>query len=144
MHGLYSLGVIRIIVEIGINSYYTLGFIDGQLNVTNNLNISYTYHKHVDGEGNIANKEYLAILGGCYTKYSAVSESISVCVNECSYDSDRRQWNSWGNCPRCGRIWTGVQSSTGVWVSHSHNIGYYYLLNCGKTTDTVESATIIY
>ena len=137
--------VIRIILFWCINSYYALGHADGLAQALDNLDVTYIYHEHIDANGDVVTgKDYLSTNGGCYTKYGAVSETISLRVDECSYDSELKHWNSWGNCPQCGRIWTGVNSSTGIYVSHTHSIGYYYLLNCGKTTESIESVIVNY
>ena len=109
-----------------------------------NLQVSYTYHQHTDNNGNVTNSNYLTASGGCYTRYADVNETIQVVVTSCKFDPGADQWNSWGNCYRCGEIWTGPNDSTGVVVNHTHSLGKYYLRNCGKTTETIESATIIY
>ena len=109
-----------------------------------NLQVSYTYHQHTDNNGNVTNSNYLTTSGGCYTRYADVNETIQIVVGSCAYDPDEEHWNSWGNCYKCGSVYTGWYSSTGAVVNHTHSIGKYYWRNCGKTEETIESATIIY
>ena len=82
--------------------------------------------------------------GGCYTKYEAVKETISIKVASEAYDDEREQWNCWGICYLCGEVWLGADIRLNDYTTHTHTLGNYYLLSCGKTTDTIETATIIY
>ena len=111
------------------------------------MNIQYSYHEHKDGNGNvIVDEEYLSTQGGCFTNYNNVNETIKVKCTESNYESGERVWNSWGNCPKCGKVYLSAAASSvvGREFNHTHSLGKYYLRNCGKTTDTIESATIIY
>lgn len=106
----------------------------------------YNYHEHNDGNGNIINDDYIATSGGCYTNNKDVYETVSILCTSTYYYAPENAWNCFGNCTRCGEVYLTVASSNlyGQYLNHTHSIGKYYWLNCGKTTDTIESATIIY
>ena len=142
-------------IEINTNSYYANGFIAGQQNIYDNLNISYTYHKHVDGAGNEQSDDYQASTsGGCFTKENIVyTTTTGPCGNRlfqngttAIYDDVAHEWitvNKY-DCPTHG--YQGVDSGNcTVQCTKQVDTGKrYYNLNCGKTTDSIDSATITY
>lgn len=113
------------------------------------MNIQYTYHVHKNGDGNITDVEYLTNSGGCYTKKQERKETTSVVVTR-SWLGEGNNYNIWGNCSKCsGEVYLGTYpgewgNPVGKYISHTHSLGYFYYHGCGKTTDTIESATIIY
>ena len=113
-----------------------------------NLNIIYTYHTHKDGEGNVINAEYLASSGGCYTNEKEIKETVSVYITKTEYAAHVQSYMCYGTCSRCGYVSVSptVFQQDPIYTNgkHTHSLGYYYYLGCGKTADTIESATIIY
>lgn len=126
-------------------AYYNLGYTDG-ISKINNSSIKYIYHQHKDKDGNVVTASTMSSYGGCYTNRQPVNETIQVRRSRVAYDPGCNQDNSWGNCPRCGEIYTGWKRPGNSWdsdyVSHTHTIGYAYGIGCGKSTSTIESAVI--
>lgn len=140
-------------------AYYAQGWVDGKQDSMDNLNIVYTYHVHEGSAGVTAN--------GCYTT-PIYHSHISTCYSEekTCYATpseryiDGRTWIGYDHSA-CGASWDGVDWKDG---SSGYNSSYNayshtyknlicnktnstiddYVLGCGKTEDTIESATIIY
>lgn len=129
--------------EIGINSYYAEGYSKGAADALNKTNIQYTYHTHEDscyktcvvssststGKGNLGkcprcggggNGE-LFDMETTYYRHSICGKTLS--VSKCY-------------CGGCG-IWFGQSAST-------NDISNHKVIGCGKTTSTIESATITF
>ena len=109
---------------------YAQGYVDGQQQVTQNLQISYTYHSH---EGNSDTGT------GCYN-IPVYHQHIS----SCGYS-----WSHFPSCPgddpntnRCPNNCSILNASYSCGKSTS--VIESYSLGCGKTTSTVETATITY
>ena len=130
-------------------AHYAQGFVDGQQDVTQNLNISYTYHVH-EGDASAS--------GGCYTK-AVMHSHTDACNGPCP--------GTWGSrvqtvvdgitfyiytCNTCGitKTTTSYDGVTGTncgattIVCGKTGRVESYGLSCGKTEQTIESATIIY
>ena len=135
--------------EKGINSYYSLsytkGYADG-LSQNQQANITYTYHKHTGSP---------SAEGGCYAGCTLISTTSAA----------KTDW--FGRCPNCGKhtwhqghtaytahfscgysqtyaayvicVSCGAGIHTGAGPDHK-----CYYLSCGKTENTIESATITY
>lgn len=105
----------------GYNEGYTQGIADG----LSKVNIQYTYHVH---EGNSS------AVGGCYGNCTGYSPVYCECWG----------WvgGSYG-CDNCHHA-LGMHGSGYCTGIVSNNPYTYIGLVCGKTTDTIESATIIY
>lgn len=126
--------------------YYTKGFLDGQKNITDNLQISYTYHTHT---GDSVNG------GGCYTTPNTVQSIISYetvtepCNNQTIETKTGDDGSVWDECSKCGGRFT--KGSIGTCY---YNITYQkpvmgevqqgWKAACGKTDGQIESATITY
>lgn len=127
-------------------TYRNLGFTEGLTSAMENIDIQYTYHEH-QGES-FTN-------GGCYTVPVYHSHTNS-CYSQCSgtiYSLNSTATQTQWRCNKCG--WQ-------AYIDNVHNTKYgdpckqnvisctsggtivSYSLGCGKTTDTVESATIIF
>lgn len=112
-----------------------------------NLEVQYTYHEHKDSAGNVTTEEYLSDSGGCYTQKQERKETTPILCSRNGYVASENAYNNWGYCSKCGgEVYLGPSGGNmyGKYISHTHSLGYYYYLGCGKTTDTIESATIIY
>lgn len=121
---------------IDTSGVYSQGYIDGQNNVTANLNISYKYHEH---SGNSS------VVGGCYGNVSGTR----TCGGRYYVYMNASGWIA--SCYSCGTNGVVGQSSqyaAEAWASGKScgaKVPYTSIgVVCGKTTDTIESATIIY
>ena len=152
-------GVIRINTSNYNNSYYNSGFIDGQQNIYDDLNISYTYHKHKDADGNEQSVEYQAsVSGGCFTKENIIYTTTTGPCGQQLYNAGATSiyndvTGEWltaynFNCPIHGHQRTeggGWSGNCTVQCTKEVDTGKrYYTINCGKTEDSIESATITY
>lgn len=131
------------------SSYYSQGWIDGQQNAVQNLDISYTYHSH-EGEA--------AAGTGCYTVpvyHTHEAACLGTTTSSCGCTTDKG-WHEVPNngapypaCDNCGHFYH--QSSP---CGYGTTVSYYkcgldqaiegYSLGCGKTEQTIETATIKY
>ena len=130
---------------------YAQGFIDGQQNVTQSLQISYTYHKHVDADGKQcdAHEEQLKS-GGCFTTPKHTYESYTYLCGG-TYNiirtGDGNHLGSAGNynCDNgCGNFSPFAGTRCTVQRTGTRIKSTSYTLSCGKTEQSVESATITY
>lgn len=126
--------------EQGYREGYTQGIADG----LSKVNVQYTYHVHAGTAGETAN--------GCYTN-PIMKQVISHYEDE-RYHPTVRDDDGDGeeHCPNCNiLVQTGgfgsktcfncyVTVKNPVYIS----VVDYYDLGCGKTEDTIETATIIY
>lgn len=128
-------------------SYYTAGYTDGLNGKLNGISISYVYHQHTGSASSGS---------GCYTK--GIHNHTSSCgikygthhvVNTDHYDGG----NVYRECIYCGMGgYVYDDWHTGDWgTCYSNQVGYScgsptnsYALGCGKTENTIESATIIF
>ena len=108
-------------------AYYAQGVVDGLVENLDNLEVQYTYHVH---SGDTING------GGCYS----TPNMVNVYCNTTVHDSS----NGTETCDRCGKFYSG---QVGFTITCNNVIGQTqdgYILGCGKSEETVESATIIY
>lgn len=123
-------------VEQGYRSGYTQGVADG----LSKVNIQYTYHEHIGSAGTTAN--------GCYTSASSTPQygthkeylpTGAINAYICQYCSCTMRYMNEAN-------YQWVTKATEKETCTKNIIGYNYIysLGCGKTTNTIESATIIY
>lgn len=109
------------------DAYYKQGFIDGQLSLYDKVNISYVYHEHMGD----------SISGGeCYTYVTPHHHNTS-----CYY-----YHGLWYHDYNCG---SGKDGSCeghpyGDLICGQAESDGGYALNCGKTTSTIESVTIVF
>ena len=139
---------------LNTSSYYDQGYRDGLAKAgdklaTGKAHIAYVYHQHKDASGTVRSSDYhSSVSGGCFTSYQPIDETIQVRRGRVAYDPGCNQDNSWGNCPRCGEIYTGWKRPGQSWdsdyVSHTHTIGYAYGVGCGKTNRTIKSGYIVW
>lgn len=121
-------------MENGYRQGYTEGVADG----LSKVNVVYTYHAH---EGNSS------AVGGCYGNKSEIRYNYTYC--SCP-DADDLYWPSWAGRPICGLCdhpsdtHSGTGSKCGAVTSQTPYTYNYIGLTCGKTEETIESATIIY
>ena len=155
------------IVGTGVDNdyFYDKGYAEGYAKVTN-ASISYTYHKHKDGSGNILTTFDTVYSntspGGCYRgnghNHTSTCTSREESYTEKCGGSVSRGDGGLGDggtrdvCNSCGKMWeagTGpsscyktVTKKRTVW-----NCGYptnIWVIGCGKTEQTIESATIVF
>ncbi len=130
-------------------SHYSQGWIDGQKNAIQNLNITYTYHTH-EGEA--------AAGTGCYTVpvyHSHINTCLGTTTNSCGCTTDRG-WHEVPNngspypaCDHCGHFYhqsspCGFGTTTSYYKCGLDQAIEGYSLGCGKTEQTIETATIKY
>lgn len=146
-------------------SYYNLGYLDGFNKVMDSATIEYQYHKHIDADGNpITASTTASISGGCLTSGSHVHENgcmstctvTATCTN--SYQGESGNWcntfeykhSSCGQGTTSGSSWQPY-SRKGQTFTDTHT--YYscnnlpintYSVGCGKTENSIDSATIIF
>lgn len=105
-------------------AHYAQGYIDGQKNVTDNLNITYHYHVH-QGDA--------SAIGGCYGNCTGYNPRYCGCPAWAWGDQ-------YGSCATCWHNHAGSVCNYTV----GHDPYTYIGQICGKTEDTIESATIVY
>lgn len=114
---------------------------------------------HVDQEGNEQNTDYQASSpGGCYTQENIVYMTQKVkcggsyeyvgttpCYND---ETGKTDYMPTYRCKECGDTkvtnnfdWANCSALVNKQVDSGKR---YYTLNCGKTTDSIETATIIF
>lgn len=109
---------------------YAQGFIDGQQSVTGNLNISYTYHSHVGD--NTAE-------GGCYGNKTGTTPVYC----DCHFFFYEVREDGGQYCGNCGHG-PDAHDGNGCKGIRTYQSYTYIDLICGKTEQTIESATITY
>ena len=118
-------------MENGYLEGYTQGVADG----LSKVNVQYTYHVH-EGDS--------SAVGGCYGNKSEIRYNYTYC--NCTEVPDV-YWPSWSDNPLCSEC-DHPQHKDGVKCGRQTSktpYTYNYIgLTCGKTEDTIESATIIY
>lgn len=136
-------------------AYYTQGFIDGQQNIYDNLQVEYTFHKHEGSPGSVAN--------GCYFyPIYHQHDTSSPCYVPAQWSSNYQHMgadpvNPGNEVYRCRSCGTYMYARTGTNpAAHKCRDAYYncgktpggtidsYTLGCNKTEETVESVTIKY
>ena len=129
-------------------AYYAQGVIDGLAQIMDNLNIQYTYHTHI-GDTNIG--------GECYMKnphtHSTYCYPAVNCNRKSSEHPDKPGW--WyflGNCSNGHQVTILELGYLGGGIGYCSRCSFIcgidtsdtYVTSCGKTEETIESATIIY
>lgn len=135
------------------NAYYKQGFIDGQLSIYDKVSISYVYHVHTGTP---------YVNGGCITAWHTHDNNCASHKGErCGASLSEIQHIGWVNEGDGGRLYCKWMCSNGhiMDLPHDHqghcneaptiyDCGDYPLnrwsYNCGKTTSTIESATIVF
>ena len=140
-----------------------MGYTIGLAESLKNASIKYTYHKHVDGKNNEVSGTTIYSLtnpGGCYVAKGHTHNKTGNCstatgtrtdrvpVGTCSCATSHSEYG--GSCGHGdhGCVRCGVQIYGDKTVSYS----YYtcgeptntWILGCGKTDKTIESATITF
>lgn len=134
--------------------YYNLGWIAGQQDLKDNIDISYTYHVH---DGNEENG------GACYKpvykQHTHVSSCYKTVDSTCQCGAYAGRWYSDTDfrCEVCGHAGHGPSGICGAWTKSTSIICgktagqryedegiESYTLCCGKTPDTPETATITF
>lgn len=146
----------RLIVGTGADNraFYEKGYLDGFEKSTNSASIEYTYHQHTGSSSGG---------GGCYTAgYHVHTDACpkgtcTVYVDCTSTHSDGGSYHNFYTYEHrdCGEGWSAGED----WQNHSRQGSWtqtheYYICNnspinrynlgCGKTTSTIESATIVF
>lgn len=159
--------VIRIIVEKQNNSYYTSGYADGYANNLENVSIEYTYHKHVDCNGNASSATIYSTTnpGGCYVSSGHTHNATGTCPTHTTTTSTycgswklveitEEGWHMY-QCTGCNskRLQT-TANSDGGWGYGTHYVDTSntvydcgspvntWIIGCGKSETSIESAII--
>lgn len=139
------------------NKAYTQGIADG----LSKVNVSYVYHKHIDGNGNLSSSVLYTTTdpGGCYVSAGHTHNKTGTCGTAYSYQSH----DAWGRitdnysgsaahqvCKGCGR--GGYSWDNFNWGAQCPTpVGSYYTcgnqintwkIGCGKTENSIEQAII--
>lgn len=137
-------------------AYYNLGYVDGYAQKLEGLDISYQYHTHKDSKGNVtsANARF-DTPSGCFTTSNIVYKTESRQCNGTwvSIGINHDEIMTTIQCNGCGTvshrsgclpIGTNCGTHTG-YLHYQVDTGQrYYTLGCGKTENSIESATIVY
>ena len=143
-----------IIPFLGNDTYFDLGYSEGFAQKTDSISIIYNYHKHSGSSTS---------MGGCYTVgyHIHTGSCTSTCTVEAECIASTRgergnyyneyiyrhkncgqgtvTGSDWQNHSRKGQTWT----SNHTYSSCTGKINAYKL-GCGKTEESIESATLIY
>lgn len=137
--------------------YYKQGYIDG-MNKDKDYKIIYTYHHHVDGNGNAVNQTTSSVSGGCFNKgkhkhTSTCQYTLKDTTNHKTYSLHTGYPCCW-SCPTCGKnVYANEDGNVYhecTWVSHDKSYTCDNLpcnvwqVSCGKSEGQIESATIIF
>lgn len=120
------------------NSYYNQGYSKGVAEALNSSLIQYVYHEHT---GNSSSG------GGCYGKIVYKTTQV-LCGSTNKYVSG--SYESGGTthyyytCNVCGKTTTSGAGACKGYITVTTSDIDHYELNCGKTTGTIESATITF
>lgn len=127
--------------QCNTNTYFNLGYAEG-LSETEEATLVYNYHEHTGSsvEGT-----------GCYTKpVYVMATRTEKCDGYISMYGDSTQEVKCGTCnhvyPNGGSNGKKIGDKCGGYVEVNYSTGVinYYVINCGKTTETIESATIVF
>lgn len=145
------------------NSYYTRGFVEGQAVALDALDVQYTYHVHVDNDGNkITSDSILIEYGGCAT--NGFHKHTDSCYKECKVTKRVSHTTAPGvdgntstvyhmveEHSGCGQATTIYSSMSNETTSYTHQYTTCgntpinaYKIGCGKTEESIESATIVF
>lgn len=129
-------------------SYYAKGYVEGKAESLGGTNISYVYHKHIGSPSQE---------GGCYTKavYKNKNETVTeVCPGYYHYIATEVNGALIFACDKCGRDqalsaeygtdYTAKCPNTSWTHTKTVKVLDHYDPGCGKTTSTIESATITF
>lgn len=113
-----------------------------------NANISIVYHSH--------NDTCYELCDNIITSYSSYNDDITITCCDGTHGVDHYVWKNAqlasgtsykaiSKCESCGAYWSYPSSSSYSNKSYiGSTLGKYSVLSCGKTTDTIESATIVF
>ena len=110
------------------NSYYNLGYANG-IDYASTGTIEYNYHTHVDGNGKVQSEDHKSTeAGGCFT------------IPYYYYTYQYKHVDDAGNV---------YYTTEYIWTTTEYTYNFVlldtkYILGCGKTTDTIDSATITF
>ena len=120
--------------------------------------ISYTYHKHIDSNNDEHSDSDVIYSktnpGGCFGASGHIHNKTGNCTRGAcggsTYTTTTWRDNTWvqcSQCSRCGLQGAAGSSGGGTCNNQVYTCGNYtnvWKIKCGKTTSTIESATIIY
>lgn len=103
-----------------------------------NLEVEYTYHQHTGDP---------SVIGGCYGNVSVPCKGSVYAISDGVYYTSDKSWHQQVRCNGCGHTYdhlTGSPLSKNQYVKACNRTTTGIGIACGKTTETIESATIIY
>ena len=120
--------------------------------------IEYSYHKHVDGDGNIVNETSNAVSGGCFNSGRHIHTESCKFKNVTATNHDVHSlYVGHPYCWHCDHCGVNINSDTDGNIYHEctwtatvkkytcgekpYNI---WDTDCGKTEETIESAQIVF
>lgn len=120
--------------------------------------IEYSYHKHVDGDGNIVNKTSNSVSGGCFNSGRHIHTESCKFKNVTATNHDVHSlYVGHPYCWHCDHCGVNINSDTDGNIYHEctwtatvkkytcgekpYNI---WDTDCGKTEETIESAQIVF
>ena len=144
-------------------AYYNLGYAKGLKESIDGAYISYTYHKHVNGNNEIVDKNTIysgSNPGGCYISAGHTHNKTGTCPSKNEKTDNNHEHSVSGQhgdniwCPHCGYCTTfdlGETSKSHHCEWHGDKIVYLcnsptntWKIGCGKTTNSIDSAVIIF
>lgn len=129
-------------------AYYAKGYLEGYDNSVENIAINYQYHSHKDNNGNTdLADDYIAITsGGCFTTAVTHLQPSTAWCSAGDWKSglvyNGFEYESGYICNKCGHQ-TNSQDSGHSYITYTRVIDGYKK-SCGRTTATIESATIVF
>lgn len=151
------------------NSYYNLGYMDGFANSLDNVEVSYIYHVHTDNSDTKYDADTILYSvdnpGGCFIANGHTHDKTGTCESKTIQTGTRLcgTWDCYSNdgyhqkfrCTGCGSTREQYLEISGSgWGLGDHYVETYstsytcgepintWKIGCGKTDQTIESATI--
>ena len=138
-------------MRINNNSYYTQGYANGAADALNSAELEYTYHVHLDADGNERASNYTASSnGGCFTKTVTKYGTSTNTYAYAHMDGNAGHYNV--GCYDCNTSYITNFYEDNEYskndppphkncIAHPYTAGYS--VNCGKTNASIESVKII-
>lgn len=138
-----------------INSYYNLGYTEGLAQTLNSISIKYTYHTHINKDGNIYPDGYIIYgtnaPGGCFSVTSHTHNMTGTCGTETETygppcGCTNFEWNGWG-CSNCRHKEHDDYCHRGIYERTVYTCGSpinTWALGCEKTESSIEKAEITF
>ena len=122
-----------------IENAYNLGYSEGLAETNNSYEVVYTYHEHTGSSSGA---------GGCYVEETIKCTTVSIPYANQYYAPHSGDDDAWFMCrthgvirAMSGKEWVNAGRPATMSCNATDST---YVLGCGKTTETIESATIVF